>query len=363
MPGTLAFEITPLHIYQRKFNSSDLEEALRFSHIYLITRRPATRIVHVSTESGSAHFRFEGYYGEQERRFGSTQVLNFHNAPILSAQTHENGEYFSVKVNDSILHGDSWSLLSYFMNTRGAISWHEVMYVGMSYGKDGERNVSHRIRKHSTLQKIYEDHARTNWDIFVTPIEVNGNTLNSADHIDDEDDDDDSSNYDLVHYLEYFAQPSPIFESRTKVSKQSIELIEHALISAFKPPYNENKLEWDPRRPTKSMKTAQDVGARLLGVHLRGWRGLARFFSESVPKTPRSHFFTYPLSTHPHPGPLGKLPPGLFGTNMIYQQAAAGMIEDDEHSGTVISIFGEDAPKVRRPPRVRLAPKSVATPD
>lgn len=347
MAGTLSFDIAPLHVYQRKFNSDELERALRFSHLYIISRRPSTRIDYAYAGLGNAFFSISTRASIGGALVSSESRVQFPRGSRVKITTFEDGTYFALDVAGEILHGDSWSLLSMTTSARSEFAWQEVLYIGMAFGKDGERNVGHRVSEHSTLQKIYEDHAGTDWDIFVTPIEVNGNQMLSVDHIDDT-----AYGPDLRQYLRHFSQPSPIMEKRSKLSRESVELIEHSLVSVFRPAYNDKLLVWDPAKPTKSMRVAQKVGFRLMMLAFNGWHGLARYLSAADSRADRSNFFTFPLSKHPHPGPRGQLPPGDFGMVASAQNSFVAAMREADNSPSIISVFGPDAPAVRRPPSV-----------
>lgn len=109
----------------------------------------------------------------------------------------------------------------------------EIVYIGQSYGKNGERDALDRLKSHSTLQKIQSDHLfnAPESDIAVSLWEFTPRLLTSFDGITKEYEK--SSEEDKEHMLKVLENP-PLH-----INNQIINVTEAALINYFKPEYNE----------------------------------------------------------------------------------------------------------------------------
>lgn len=108
----------------------------------------------------------------------------------------------------------------------------EVLYVGQSYGKKGDRDALIRLKSHETLQKVMADilYEDINSEIAITLWEFTPRLLASLDGrndflVTDEE--------DRQHFEKVLSAP-PIF-----VDNQIINVTEAALINYFKPKYND----------------------------------------------------------------------------------------------------------------------------
>ncbi|MDD4556501.1 MAG: hypothetical protein PHE89_04145 [Alphaproteobacteria bacterium] len=105
----------------------------------------------------------------------------------------------------------------------------EVLYIGQSYGNEGNRTVSDRLASHSTLQKIYADALSKNRDkeIWILAMNFSQNLLGSfvpSSHIEQKEKDDEHL--------------KKVFDKKPDES-QFINYLEASLIHYFKPYYNE----------------------------------------------------------------------------------------------------------------------------
>jgi hypothetical protein len=224
----------------------------------------------------------------------------------------------------------------------------EVLYVGQAFGTDGSNDAWKRTRKHSTLQRIYEDHAGEGWDIFISPIAVEKLDRSNVDHIDDDEE-------PTLNVLG-MSKDDPFFSLKSRdFLPTSIDLVEHALISYFSPPYNQLLKEWRPDRPTAAMTRLKSSGFRLLQVHVDGWQGLARYFSREVEEA-RSHLVLLPAVEQPGTdGSRLHYDPDVH--NWLFQvgyELTKERLSEAEQSIVVMKIFGDEAPRIRRPPEAVL---------
>ncbi len=220
--------------------------------------------------------------------------------------------------------------------------------MGQAYGHDGSSNSWRRTRRHSRLQKIYEDHSGEDWSIFVSPLSVVKTERSSDDHIDDQEE-------PTVNILGMSADDAFYDFRRKSILPSSIDLIEHALITYFAPPYNELLKEWRPERPTVAMVKMKSAGFRLLQIHLDGWQGLARYYSAQT-KQDRSHLVLLGAEgdSREH-DPRVIYDPSVDNWRLeLLVMRYRELLDAAETSTAVLSIFGEEAPRLRRPPEVRL---------
>jgi hypothetical protein len=347
MAGTLTYRIKVDHIYQRRFDLPDFATALAESHWYLITRRPAVRILPgsvkldddivtldvVTREHVDAPQRVHTV-GADFRQFGRP-----HDFEIMAE-----GAYFSMMLDDNVFHGDTWALASLLTGAGIELACQETLYVGQSFGTNGSSNAWIRTGNHKKLQRIYEDHVGTDYDIFVVPLSLDRRMWSSTDHLDDDD-----WGPDSAAYYELFADPDT-----GGMRKGSVNLVEHSLISHFIPFYNEKLTEWRADQPTETMLQMRSAGFRLLTVHLSGWWGLARFYSTQVPDLVRSHFISQDLPPEPHKAVLRGISAETLGQAwpeaMVVREANDYVSEKAEQSGVILRVFGDAAPQIRKPP-------------
>ena len=263
------------------------------------------------------------------------------------SSTYEDGAYFSLIVNDDLMHGDAWALASLLSFADANIARQEVLYVGQAFGREGSSNVWERTRKHEKLQRIYEDHVNDDCEIFVTPLSLERRGIINDDHIDDNE-----NGPNLSDYFDTFV------DTGGDILKPSVDLIEHALISYFAPPYNDMLTEWRVKKPTEAMQKMRSAGFRLLHMHLSGWWGLARFYSAQQPEAHRSHFIS-----HDFPTSSGQaVPRGVTASKMhswnigalLVQEGKEIFVRKSEGAGVALRVFGAEAPEVRKPPGIDL---------
>jgi hypothetical protein len=350
MAGTLSYRLQVAHIYQRRFDSASFAEALATSHWYIITRRPSTKIiagsVRIEDQILTADFttRTTVDHGVTVHAFGSD--LRRLGIPS-NFQLHADGAYFSMKLDGNPFHGDAWALASLLSGADPDISGQEVLYIGQAFGSGGGRNAWERTQNHKKLQRIYEDHVSSDYEIFVAPLSIERSLWVSDDHIDDTE-----PGPSLSAYEEMFASSAGV------PKKATVDLIEHSLISYFAPYYNEKLIEWRATSPTGAMRKMRSAGFRLLHVHLSGWWGLARFYSAQCPELLRSHFISQDVPPEPRRPVLRgiaaeKLSEWRFGA-MLAREGKQIFADMAENTGTVLRVFGEEAPSVRKPPGVKL---------
>lgn len=352
--GTLIYRLRVEHIYQRRFDSADLATALQFSHWYIITRRPATKIVPgsvgIDDQILTADFEIRsGMDGAKQIKCGGANFDRL--GELRDFRLYADGSYFSMYVGDRLIHGDAWALASLLSGAGFDVASQEVMYIGQAFGDNGSNNAWRRTQNHKKLQRVYEDHIDTGYEIFVAPLTFEDGAWTSDDHIDDTEE-----GPSLTAYLDTLCA-----HDGNPVTNTAVDLVEHSLISYFVPPYNEKLTEWRAGDPTLAMRAMRSAGFRLLQVILDGWGGLARFYSEQVPDLLRSHLISHDIPPEPRPSIVrGIAAPKLSDVRIDAirvregQEILSAITEDSE---AVLRVFGDEAPPIRRPPGVHFMPK------
>ncbi|PED57337.1 preprotein translocase subunit SecA [Bacillus anthracis] len=219
-------------VYPNKLDSVDVEGA-RY-HIYMVNRIPRLSFVKDS-------LKIHESYIEVSIKQGVATNTKIHN--IKFALVNKNHQEIFV---EGVLEGDKTLRLNdkdgggliadvlfiYTMHAETPLDT-EVVYVGQSYGKDGNRDALQRLASHSTLQKILADTmsegieyevAITLWDF--TPQLLSSMDGRSKDFIKSEKE-------NLAHIEKVWSAPPLILDSHI------INATEAALINYFKPKYNE----------------------------------------------------------------------------------------------------------------------------
>jgi hypothetical protein len=177
MAGSIGYTLKVAHVFQRRFDSESFVTALADSHLYLISRRPAVRIDKESIRIYRDRLVFDITTRKSIRSPVESYPLTLSldvGHEVEDFRMYSNSTYFSFRFNGMLVHGDAWAIASLASNTRPDLAAQEILYVGQAYGRDGSGNAWQRTRRHSTLQKIYEEHSGEDWDIFISPIVITG---------------------------------------------------------------------------------------------------------------------------------------------------------------------------------------------
>jgi hypothetical protein len=137
----------------------------------------------------------------------------------------------------------------------------EVLYVGQSYGKKGERDALKRLKSHETLQKVLADtlHEDINYEIVITLWEFTPRLLTS---MDGRKDFLVTEKEDKQHFEKVLSAPPLILDN------QIINVTEGALINYFKPKYNEKLKNNFPDIGHKGYKFYYDYDYNAITVEL-----------------------------------------------------------------------------------------------
>lgn len=155
---------------------------------------------------------------------------------------------------------DAQVFLNSYLYKNGLASRFEVLYVGQSYGNNGERIAQQRLSSHKTLQKILTDcHSKyRDKRIFILLLEMTPILNTSFDGISNKY----SANEDEENeHFEKGIKHLPLYD-------QVINISEAALINYFKPEYNVNFVENFPSDRHKGYKQYFDLDYNCLTVEL-----------------------------------------------------------------------------------------------
>lgn len=136
----------------------------------------------------------------------------------------------------------------------------EVLYIGQSYGKEGERTAFNRLASHSTLQKILTNYQSQHPDkhVYIALLEFTPNLSMSFDGL--------SKKYTKSE-AESDKHMTDVICNLPK-GEQIINITEAALIHYFKPEYNVNFVENFPDEHHKGYKQYFDLDYNSLVVEL-----------------------------------------------------------------------------------------------
>jgi hypothetical protein len=162
----------------------------------------------------------------------------------------------------------------------------EVLYVGQSYGTDGDRTAVERLQSHSTLQGIYSEAIRTSPDqeVWLILLSFERYFLASFDGITKQyqktSEEDDAH---LEHVID-----NPITE------QQEVNFTEAALIKYFRPPFNVKYKDTFPSPGHSTYEQCYAVDLNSVSVEVQTEDIMLRLWSATVePKL--VHIASFPL--------------------------------------------------------------------
>ncbi|MGE7854496.1 hypothetical protein ACQKNN_27300 [Bacillus paramycoides] len=204
------------------------------NHIYMVTLIPKLTFNPDSLEIFEDHISFKVNI--------KTEVENTsHEIKVgITPDNHKDFEYRFDKPLKTLFvknkNGAEFGIrvLWLYLEASGNYLDAEIMYIGQSFGKEGERDAFDRLKSHSTLQKIQSDilFEEPDNDIAIILFEFTPRLLASFDGLTKQFEK--SLEEDNEHFLSVIDQP-PL-----ELTKPIITITEAALIHYFKPKYNTN---------------------------------------------------------------------------------------------------------------------------
>lgn len=258
-------------------------------HIYLVTRRPRITLVPesviVTEEKVQGRFQkqvkdqFVSIPFEIKNYFGSAKVSLLCEYPYT--------EYAFIDESGNKLACGKCALLLSTIDPK--LLHHldlEVLYIGQSYGKAGERIASGRLRNHSTLQGIYAEAIKNSpdQDIWLVLSTFEALMLASFDGRHKEYGTSFDEDTEHIHKI-----------THTDISEQQkINFTEASLIKYFQPPYNTIYKNSFPNPAHSTYSECYDIDLNAVNVEVQTEYLGIRLWSEIV-KPKWVHLCSFPL--------------------------------------------------------------------
>ncbi|MGW5891891.1 hypothetical protein [Priestia megaterium] len=244
-------------------------------HIYMITLVPKLTFNKDSLQIFEDHISLEVNVKTEEKE--ETETLEFCVDPSLN-HTELNFEIDKPRKSLKITNDDGTGVIARVLPVYTKFSRRnletEIIYIGQSFGKDGERTAPERLKSHSTLQKIQSEllFEAPEQDLALVLLEFTPQLLSSMDGI--------TKNYetsdeeDRAHLKRIMSNPP------TDRMNQIINITEAALINYFKPEYNEKFKDNFPDVEHKGYKQYYDLDYNAIAVELDPDAIGLKFFSK-----------------------------------------------------------------------------------
>lgn len=232
-------------------------------HIYMITLVPKLTFNKDSLQIFEDHISLEVNVKTEEKE--EVETLEFAVDPKINHKelTFEiDKPRKSITIKNDKGHGVKARIISLYTMLSKKNLETEIIYIGQSFGKNGERTATERLKSHSTLQKIQSEllFEAPERDLALVLLEFTPRLLSSMDGI--------SKNYetneeeDKAHLRQIMGNP-PL-----ELNNQIINITEAALINFFKPEYNEKFKDNFPDVAHKGYKQYYDLDYNAIAVEL-----------------------------------------------------------------------------------------------
>ncbi len=255
-------------------------------HIYFISRRPRVTLdvskTKIDTKNISLTFRINNRGEVKEKSLIFKNIDNSENVKVVSEYPYTFFRYYNQK-GELTTNAN----VSVFLQTlprdfsEAEFLDLEILYIGQSYGKEGEKNAIDRLKNHQTLQRIYAESIINNPDddiwISLCNFEEIGAIL-----IDGRQDKSESDEKSDVKRLSDFIHK---FTNDLLNEKQKVNFTEAALIKYFEPPYNKDFVDIFPSITHSSYKEcyALDINSVIIELNTDEIVN-CNFYSSKIPK-------------------------------------------------------------------------------
>lgn len=158
---------------------SEISEHMKRFHIYFICRGKRTTVLPNSfrKENGFFHLDFKIEEGDTfvKRSVGRALPYDLHQ---MKFETKYPFNTFRLLAKDEEVLYDSSGFYARYKNSEEEANL-EVIYIGQSYGEQGDRGAQERLLNHSTLQKILAEAQRdfADSEIWISILEFNPNGI------------------------------------------------------------------------------------------------------------------------------------------------------------------------------------------
>jgi hypothetical protein len=258
-------------------------------HIYIVGRRPRISFDPRSIQIGEEEITGVAIKHLQDERLeipfvaanelGRTDLSVHSEYPFTEIA-------FKTPEGEVISNGKTALLLASFNPKHWEHLDLEVLYVGQSYGNDGDRNAIARLQSHSTLQGIYSEAIRTSPDqeIWLILLSFERYFIASFDGI--------TKSYQTTSEEDDVHREHVIQNQITE--QQEVNFTEAALIKYFRPPFNVKYKETFPSPGHSTYEQCYNVDLNAVSVEVQTEEIMLRLWSAAVePKL--VHIATFPL--------------------------------------------------------------------
>lgn len=258
-------------------------------HIYIVTRRPR-----ITLDPSSVKFTNEIVTGTFQKQIKDklisipfvTQNNLSSKKPSLKCE-YPHTEYAISDENNEVISNGKCALLLASISSR---YWEhldlEVLYIGQSYGKDGKRTASQRLKSHSTLQGIYAEAIKNSPDQDVWLILSTFEPQLVATF--------DGASKNFTKTMEEDSEHIDEVIKTTITEQQQINFTEAALIRYFQPTYNKIYKDSFPNPAHSTYSECYDIDLNMVCVEIQSEDLGLRLWSDSVePKW--AHLCSFPL--------------------------------------------------------------------
>lgn len=240
--------------YPNQLEQADVSDAAY--HIYMINKIKRLSFVENSVKVFDTYVEVKVKHGVNH-----TATIETINLPLCNDRTYEIADDKFLDIKDE--HNGCLKvgiLPAYTNHSRNNLEC-EVLYVGQSFGRKGERDALKRLKSHETLQKILADtsYEDINYEIVITLWEFTPRLLSSMDgtkgfQVSEQED---------IQHLKNVHSAPPFF-----IDNQIINITEGALINYFKPKYNKKLKNNFPYEGHKGYKFYYDYDYNTIVVEL-----------------------------------------------------------------------------------------------
>ncbi|EAT6287881.1 hypothetical protein [Salmonella enterica] len=283
------------HLLLQQDSLDDIEGILKENnfnpHIYFICKRPRVTIkpnsLKITEDTIEIVFKqqIQDQYTEIPIRAKNHQLRTDYKLNTEYPYT----EFEILEANGEVLLSGKSSILlqKILQGDKPQLTDLEVLYVGQSFGLNGSRDASDRLKSHSTLQNIYAEAINKSpdseiWLIissFENPfllIHIDGRAKNCTSTLED---DDEHINEVISHKMN---------------EQQKVNFTEAALIRYFQPRYNKIYKDTFPDPNHVTYSECYSIDLNTISVELQTEELSARLWSDNRPPSDL-HFCMFPL--------------------------------------------------------------------
>ena len=254
-------------------------------HIYFICKRArvslATEKVKIRTETIELTFNIHKENKIECISFTLENPTKDPNAKIISEYPYN---LFSLKSKGELISTAKTSLfLQTLRNEELDFEYldFEILYIGQSFGSEGEKTAPERLKSHSTLQGIYAEALMNNPDSEIWIALVYMEEMGIMQMGGNENDSPEDTKQDIDRLVDFHMK----IYNRELNQKQKINFTEAALIKYFEPPYNIEYKKTFPNPSHKSYQECYDLDVNSISIELKT-REMVNldFYSKKIPR-------------------------------------------------------------------------------